>query len=80
VEELPIPKEHWVLFWQYSPAPAAVAGLAWSFMRKADKTNDRLVQALKDEIERVTQSPNRLEKFILKNRLSSQDIEREGES
>lgn len=47
--------------------------IAYYLYRKADKATERLIMELKEEIERITQSRNRLEKILLKNRLSSSD-------
>ncbi len=64
---------------EYGLLVAILSIMAVFFMRKADKANERHIQTLQDEVERVVKERDKSQDFILSNRLSSGDPRNGGE-
>lgn len=69
------------LWWEaikgQGPITLVLGLLAYYFLRRSDKAYRLLIEELKKEVDRIAESRNRLERIVLKNRLSSDDIESE---
>lgn len=59
------------------PVVGVLILLSYYFLKRSDKAYRELVDVLKEEIERLVKSRNRLEDIVLKNRQSSADNDNE---
>jgi len=66
-------QEWWEALKSQGPVTTIFGLIAYYFMRRADGANERHIETLKEEIQRLVKSRNRLEEIVLKKRLSSDE-------